>query len=66
MLNSLTTFVATVAISHVNNGERGASYAISVTTFESIGIVDDILKVRAYFDGNQFSYYHFCEGSERS
>ena len=43
----LTTFVATVAISisHVNNGERGASYGISVTTFESIVIVGDILKV---------------------
>ena len=57
------TFVTTVAISisHVNNGD-----AISVTTFESIGIVDDILKVWAYFDGNQFSYYHFCEGNGRS
>ena len=60
-LNSLKTFVATVAthqilrlttvatveisISHVNNGETGASYAISVTTFESIVIVDDIMKI---------------------
>ena len=43
----LTTFVATVAISisHVNNGERGARYAISVTKFESIVIIDDFLKV---------------------